>query len=688
MSKTPSDHFFDREQPAMMPSSHTREESTASLYPALTLAEATKFLDVSPDASILVDTPGVMVLVNPQAAALFGYTQAELVGQPLELLLPPRLHPVHVAHRRTYLAAPLQRPMGVGLDLVGRRKDGSEFPVDISLRPLLLDQALHVISAIRDVTAQRLLERERVRQAERLVQQSQLINLAHDAILVRDPISRVLSWNHGAETLYGWSEKEALGRVSHQLLQTRFPTSRAAVDAQLEREGQWEGELVHTGRSGAVVTVESRQVLMRDERGAVNAILEINRNITGRRKLEQAQTAAHIETLAQRTFLQQLLDALPSSIYVVHGVDARLVLANRAAASIWGAQWSVGQPMRAFLEQHAIRIVDASGRSVPPEAWATMRALLESEIVLQHQEIIRQPGNTNVPILVNAVPLTSPHWRSLGVPEEPGNGPPRNGEPLALVIHQDVRRLKEVEYAKDEFIGIAAHELRQPLAVLKASLGTLVLQTARGHGTPLAVWQQETIQDLEQATDRLNQLTEDLLDVSRLQAGQLVLRYTSTNLVSLVERLVKRLQKIATRHQFVFHAAQPILEAMIDAQRIEQVLSNLLTNALKYSPQGGSIEVTVGKDSADHAGEIQVQDRGIGIPLHQQARIFGRFMRADNALAAGISGTGLGLYLCRGLVEQHAGRLWFESAEETGTTFFLSLPLSSDRSTPSGALSL
>jgi PAS domain S-box-containing protein len=648
---------------------------TASALPTITMAKARTLLDLSPDAALMIDALGRVVLANEQAATLFGYSHHELDGQPLEVLLPKRFHAAHVAHRRTYVTMPRPRPMGVGFDLVGRRKDGSEFPVDISLRPVFLKQALHMVGAIRDVTAQRLLERERERLAERLVLQSTLINLAHDAILVRDPISRVLSWNRGAEALYGWSEQEALGRVSHLLLKTRFPTSRTALEALLESEGQWEGELLHTRRDGSVITIESRQVLIRDERGAATAILEINRDITQRRKGEQAQTAVHLETLAQRTFLQQLLDSLPSSIYVVHGTDARLVLANHVAASTWGAEWSAGQPMRAFLEEHSIRIIEASGRALPPEAWATMRALLSGETVLQQQEIIRQPGGTSLPILVNAVPLTSPHWRSLGVPDEPGiSPPPRNGEPLALVIHQDIRLLKEVDYAKDEFISIAAHELRQPLTVLKVALGTLMLQTARGHGTPLAEWQQEMLQDLEQATDRLSTLTEDLLDVSRLQAGQLVLQRAPTNLVFLVQRLVERFQKTTTRHQLAFHPEQPTLEAEIDPQRMEQVLSNLLTNAIKYSPQGGSIVVTVGKDDADHAVEIRVQDDGMGIPLHQQARIFGRFMRADNAQAAGISGTGLGLYLCRALVEQHAGRLWFESEEGEGTTFFVTLP--------------
>jgi PAS domain S-box-containing protein len=676
MSNEQDERSSNLEQQAIAETPLQDERATASALPTITMAEGRTHLDLSPDAAVIIDSRGRIVLVNEQAATLFGYGPQELNGQPLEVLLPERFHTAHVAHRRTYVTAPLRRPMGVGLDLVGRRKDGSEFPVDISLRPILLDQALHVIGAIRDVTAQRLLERERVRLAEHLALQSTLINLAHDAILVRDPISRVLSWNRGAEALYGWTEKEALGRVSHMLLKTRFSTSRAAVDALLESEGHWEGELLHTQRDGSVVAVESRQVLIRDARGALTAILEINRDITQRRKLEQAQTTIHIETLAQRTFLQELLDALPSSVYVVHGHDARLVLANRAGASIWGAVWPPGQPMHEFLEEHHIRIVNAQGRAFPPETWATMRALQDGETVLQHQEVIHQPSGTNLPILVNAVPLTSPHWRSLGGPEHPaGVKPMRNGEPLALVIHQDVRMLKEAEYFKDEFIGIAAHELRQPLAVLKGAVGTLVLQTARGHGPQLAEWQQEMLQDLEQATDRLVTLTDDLLDVSRLQAGQLVLQRASTNLVSLVQHLVERFQKTTTRHQLAFHPEHPILEATIDRRRIEQVLSNLLTNAIKYSPQGGPIVVTVGKDVADHAVEIRVQDSGMGIPPHQQARIFGRFMRADNAQAAGISGTGLGLYLCRALVEQHAGRLWFESGEGEGTTFFLTIPL-------------
>jgi hypothetical protein len=110
---------------------------------------------------------------------------------------------------------------------------------------------------------------------------------------------------------------------------------------------------------------------------------------------------------------------------------------------------------------------------------------------------------------------------------------------------------------------------------------------------------------------------------------------------------------------------------------MEQVLSNLIGNAIKYSPEGGAIEVTICADYETHEVLLSVRDQGIGIPLQEQAQVFGRFARADNAQAYGIRGTGLGLYLCRELVEQHGGRIWFESTEGLGSTFFVALPLTS-----------
>jgi signal transduction histidine kinase len=203
----------------------------------------------------------------------------------------------------------------------------------------------------------------------------------------------------------------------------------------------------------------------------------------------------------------------------------------------------------------------------------------------------------------------------------------------------------------------------------------LMMQTKRGKGPELAEWQMEAIQDIDQATNRLVELTEDLLDVTRLQAGRLELHSEPIDLVALVERIVARFRVTTERHRIAVHAAPEHIVILADPRRIEQVLSNLMSNAIKYSPDGGEIDISVREDQKDKAVLLSARDHGIGIPAHQQNRVFSRFMRADNAHAHNIGGTGLGLYLCRELVERHGGRIWFESIEGLGSTFFISLPL-------------
>lgn len=251
----------------------------------------------------------------------------------------------------------------------------------------------------------------------------------------------------------------------------------------------------------------------------------------------------------------------------------------------------------------------------------------------------------------------------------------QGAEPAAIVVHQDVTALKEAERLKDDFIGIAAHELRTPLAVLKGYAQMLLMQSARGKGPELVDWQVEALQNIDQATVRLVELTEDLLDVTRLQAGRLEFLLEPMDLVSLTRRVATRLQMTTSNHILSLHTDTEHLIVNADKRRIEQVLSNLINNAIKYSPQGGVIDIMLQEKRATTTALLVVHDGGIGIPEQQQAQIFGRFVRADNASALGISGTGLGLYLCRELVERQGGRIWFESTEGQGSTFFVSLPL-------------
>ncbi|MGO8950643.1 MAG: PAS domain S-box protein [Ktedonobacterales bacterium] len=489
------------------------------------------FLELVPDAIIVADAAGKILLVNHQAEVLFGYARRELMGSPVEVLLPGRLRTVHEQHRMHYLAMPHTRPMGTGLELLGQRKDGSEFPVEVSLSLVLRDNDLVVMSIVRDISARKRLERERNEQAEQLRLQAQLIDAAHDAVLVRDPSSRIISWNHGAEELYGWTALEALGQVSHTLFQTHFTevlTSLTTVEEELAREGRWEGEVQHTRADGSVVLVESRQVVVRDATGNSTAVLEINRDLTARRRLEAAERLA-------------------------------------------------------------------------------------------------------------------------------------------------------ADQLKDDFISVAAHELRTPLTTILGFASMLEAQVRPGRGPELADWQHEAIGEIEVAAARMNALIDDLLDVTRIQAGRVELHLVPVELLAIVNRCMLRVQMTSHRHSLSLEVEAPIpsepvmLEA--DEMRLEQVLGNLLSNAVKYSPLGGPVRVTVRADRRTGVAEVHIRDTGIGIPAKEQAQMFQRFARASNVHEHQIPGSGLGLFVCRELVERHGGHIWFESAEGLGTTFFLTLPL-------------
>jgi signal transduction histidine kinase len=409
---------------------------------------------------------------------------------------------------------------------------------------------------------------------------------------------------------------------------------------------------------------------LHDERKNLVGAVVICRDVTEQKKLEQIERAARAASEARLALLQMILDELPGSVYLVYGQDARLMLANRAAESLWGAQWPHDQPMVDFLEQQKIRIFAVDGQPLAPSQFATLKAVQQGINIYQHQESIRHPDGTVLPVLVNAVSLGSNQLLSSS--ELIGDAA---AEPAAIVMHQDVTSLKETERLKDEFIALAAHELRTPLAVLKGYVQTLLRQTARGKGPALAEWQTESLQGIDQATARMVELTEDLLDVTRLQAGRLQLHLEPTDLISLTRRAVNRLQLTTQQHQLSLQTEHAHLVASVDPRRLEQILNNLLNNAIKYSPAGGPVAVTISLDKAANTALISIRDHGIGIPVHQQARLFGRFERADNAQLLGIGGTGLGLYLCRELIERQGGRIWFESAEDAGSTFFFTLPL-------------
>ena len=256
-----------------------------------------QIFEFSPDAILQVDHQGRIVLSNSLAAEMFRCRPDELLGKSIEDLVPARFRGRHAGHREHYQAKPVMRPMGSGLDLWARRADGGEFPVDITLSPLDTKEGPQVICVVRDMT-----DRKRVEEDLRL--RGQLIEASHDAIIVREPGGRILQWNAGAQEIYGWTAAEAVGQITHALFQTVFPDSREAVEAELDRSGQWSGELGHTRRDGARITVEARQILVGRSDGNPGALLEINRDVTKRKRAEEAVAALNTKLAATNKELE------------------------------------------------------------------------------------------------------------------------------------------------------------------------------------------------------------------------------------------------------------------------------------------------------------------------------------------------------------------------------------------------
>jgi two-component system phosphate regulon sensor histidine kinase PhoR len=359
-----------------------------------------------------------------------------------------------------------------------------------------------------------------------------------------------------------------------------------------------------------------------------------------------------LTTLAEeRGRLEAVLDHMADGVLITGG-NGRVELINAAAARL--------------LDTDEERALSHSFAQVAPyhpliELWKACRERGEEQVDMV--EVSRHG------LFLQAI-VTPFGYRSSQ--EEQGEPLDEAGAEGYLVILQDLTRVRRLETVRRDFISNISHELRTPLAGLKALVDTL-----RGGAIKDRRAAKRFLKRMDAEVDTLTQMVEELLELSRIESGQAPLRMAPTLVSEVVVPPVDRLRPQAERAGVEFTVLLPaeLPPVLVDAERARLVLTNLVHNAIKFTPPGG--QITVGAQPAGEDITISVQDTGVGIPADDLPRIFERFYKADRARSGG--GTGLGLAIAKHIVQGHGGRIWAESIEGEGSTFYFTLPVATER---------
>jgi PAS domain S-box-containing protein len=328
--------------------------------------------------------------------------------------------------------------------------------------------------------------------------------------------------------------------------------------------------------------------------------------------------------------------------------ELRIEVFNRALSRLtgWPADQAIGRPCYEVLNLEQVTGQNLCGCDPADVSFP------EGKPVAAEGWLVR-PGGSRVAVSVTYSPLY-----------DDGGGLSRI---IANVV--DISRFKEAEEMKSTFVSVISHELKTPVSVIKGYANTLAREDAHWDAATL----HEGLEVISEESDRLNGLINDLLDASRIQAGGFRLDRADVNLLRLAASVAERSMAQGGAHSFVLDFPEPFPAVVADEERLRQVLNNLVGNALKYSPQGG--EIRIGGWSDGDTVTVYVADQGIGIPPEEQANLFQRFYRVDSSLRRSTQGAGLGLYLCKTIVEAHDGQIWLASEPGKGTTVFFTLPV-------------
>lgn len=606
--------------------------------------------------------------------------------------------PIH-----SMLSVPLklqERVTGV-IQVVDKHAERFTFEDVRLLENLAVSAAIAIENArLYEAARQELEERKRAEDALRHSEQRYrtLVEMSPDSIFVTDLEGRVLLSNPQTIRLYGFERPEEIigQQADHRVVPEERASAREILQHTLTAGDSRNIEYTMLRKDGSRFLAELSIARIADAQGQPESFIGIVRDITQRKRVE--------ETLRQRNRELTALNNVGATLQKVQELGPMLQQVLKVVLSI--VQHNAGWIHLLTHEDNPPELRLVAQHGFPADVEGLYHAQLHSLEISRHVVATRQP--LILESIEDANWFDARYWRERGQGLSPPamdcfpllSGPKIIGAmgsstlPSRLITAEEaqimhligqqigvtvdnlrlaqaaaeVKMLRELEQLRARLITDFSHQLRTPLGLIKIACTSLLREDV----TFDAETRREFLHDIESEADRLTQIVDNVLDLGKLESGHLTLQRAPTDLHHLITDLLQALENHSPRHTFVLDFPPTPLIADVDAQRIEQVLRNLLDNAIKYSPDGGDITIT---GSAQHGAiVIQITDAGFGIKPEELSQIFERYYRGSDPHIQHIRGVGLGLAVCQGIIAAHGGRIWVESQPQVGSTFAFAIP--------------
>lgn len=467
-------------------------------------------------------------------------------------------------------------------------------------------------------------------------------SLKEYALFTTDKTGNINSWNSGAQNIFGYKEDEILGK-NYSVLFSKKDIARRIHRRELRialEKGKSLDEHLHVHKSGAEFWGHGMIFPIFNDNNEHLGFTKLTQDITKRKEEEEEK-----QRLQDREYAESIVRTAREPMLVLNK-DLTINTINQPFFKLFKVRKKKLQDF--FFYNLCNRQFDN------PQLRSLIEKILANEAAFSNHEMeldLRTIGKRSLMLNIRKL------YR-------------KNKTEMILLAIEDITQKKALEQQKDDFISIASHELKTPATHIKGLVQIIKRQSQHFNNEGFS----KSLQLLSDQAERFSKLVNDLLDISRIKTGKLSLDKQSLNLNSIVHETVESFKAITKTHEIVIEGeiSKPIVA---DLYKIYQILSNLISNAVKYSPEGKYIVITLSENKDRTAATVCVKDFGMGIPKNEQDKLFKRFSRTSIVKQQNIPGIGLGLHITSEIVKQHGGKIWFKSKEREGASFYFSLPI-------------